>query len=113
MWVYSKLGIRLASRVANDLRLRILGNMEMLENLKFGWRPSFQSPFQKFNLDSSSQKHSKIDIKLFLSCPVLLGCLYFVPDTLLRIVGVKVHVFKTKTVKYQVFNTYRDCRAIL
>ena len=27
---YSKLGIRVASRVANDFRLRILGNMEML-----------------------------------------------------------------------------------
>ena len=34
--------------------------------------PSVQSPFQRLNFGNSSQEKRKVDMKLFLSCPVLL-----------------------------------------
>ena len=55
----------------NYLRLRILGNKECL---KFGWRhcpvPSPHS--RNLTLAIAIKIQAKVDIKLFLSCPVLL-----------------------------------------
>ena len=58
----------------NDLRLGILGNEEILRKSQICVKksPSAQSPSQKLNFDNSSQKHTKVDIKLFLSCPILM-----------------------------------------
>ena len=55
----------------NDLRLRILGNKEILE-ISQVWvetQSSFQSPVQK---SIAVEKHVKVDTKLFLPCQVLL-----------------------------------------
>ena len=41
-----------------------------LENLKFGWRHKLN--FRNETLAVAVKKHVKVDIKLFLSCPVLL-----------------------------------------
>ena len=60
--------------LANDLRLRILGNKEMLGKSQI-WvetLPSAQSPFQKLNFGNSSQKTRKSRYQIFLPCPVLL-----------------------------------------
>ena len=69
---YSKLGIQVASPVAE--RLRTLGNKEILgkSQISAEAKPSAQFPFQKLNFGNSSQKHSKVDIKRFFSVPVLL-----------------------------------------
>ena len=66
----------------NDLRLSISGNQEMLERsqIKLEAQPSAQSPFQKLILVIAGKKHAKVDIKLFLSCPLLLDFCYFVPN---------------------------------
>ena len=59
----------------NDLKLRILENYEILEQLQMWAEPwsSAQAPSKKLNFGNSSQKHAKVDIKLFLSCLVLLN----------------------------------------
>ena len=69
----------LPHELPNDLRLRNLGlgSQEIRkyqENLKFEWR------------HSPAPSQTKLDIKLFLFCPVLLD-FYFVPNILPRIVG--------------------------
>ena len=64
----------LVYELRNDLRLRILGNKEILGKSQI-WveaQPTVQSLFQKLNFGNSNQKHAKVDVKLFLSPPVLL-----------------------------------------
>ena len=57
----------LSYKLPNDLRLRILGNQEIMEKLqKWGEaEPSTQSPFQEKNLGTSSQKWQKKQISNF------------------------------------------------
>ena len=69
---YKKLRIRVALRVAEQLRLGSQKIGKYQKNLRFGWRqPSTQSPFQKFY--NSSQKICKS--RLFQPCPILLDSL--------------------------------------
>ena len=88
---YSKLGIRVASRVAGrggvlcphkkKTRLRILGKF------KFGWRHSpAPSPSQKLNSASSSQRTCKSRYQTSLALSSFTGPLYPVPNTLPRAV---------------------------
>ena len=62
----------LPHELPNDLRLRILGNEEMLGKSQIWVEPISQSPFQKLILVTAVKNHAKLDIKLVLSCPVLL-----------------------------------------
>ena len=62
----------------NVLRLRILGKRKILGKSQIWVETFVQSPFQKLNFGNSSQKKkkkkdAKVDIKLFLPCPVLLN----------------------------------------
>ena len=61
----------------NDLRLRILGNQEILEKCQMWVQTQLnaQFSFQKLNVDDSCQKHAKLDILFLKSCPILL-CLF-------------------------------------
>ena len=80
----------LVHELPNDLRLRILGNQEILEKCQM-WvetQPSAQSPFQKLNIDNSCKKHANLDatIEALSNFTVFL---YFVPNILSRIVALK------------------------
>ena len=70
----------MASRIAEGLR--ILGNKEILENLKDRWRqslvPSFLSRIKFLALLVKS--YTKTDLKVFLSCPILFNFLQFFSD---------------------------------
>ena len=82
----------LPHELPNDLRLRILGNKEILVKSQI-WvetEPSAQSPFQKLNLGSSSQKTRKGRYQTFLVLSSFTGFLYFVPNILPRIVGLAI-----------------------
>ena len=71
----------LPHELLNDLRLRILGNKEILEKSQI-WvelYPSAQSPFQKLNFDNSSHKTRKSRYQTFLLLSSFTGFLYFVP----------------------------------
>ena len=82
---YDKLGIRVASRVAERLKTKDL--MKYQANLKFGWRqPSAQSSFQKLNFGNSSEKTRKSKYQTFLVLSSFTGFLYFVSNILSRIV---------------------------
>ena len=73
--------------LANDLRLRILGNKEMLGKSQI-WvetLPSAQSPFQKLNFGNSSQKTRKSRYQIFFALSSFTGFLYFVPNILSKI----------------------------
>ena len=74
-------------KLPNDLRLRILGNKEILGKSQIWVEPSAQSPFQKLNFGSSSQKTCKSRYQTFLVLPSFTGFVYFVPNILPRIVG--------------------------
>ena len=78
----------LPDELLNDLRLRILGNKEILEKYQI-WvdtQPSVQSSFQKLNFDSSCQKTRKIRWQIFEVLSIFTGFLYFVPNVFARIV---------------------------
>ena len=69
----------------NSLRLRILGNYEILEKFQI-WvetQPSVQSSFQKLNFDSNCQKTRKIREQIFEALSNLLDfftlCQIFCP----------------------------------
>ena len=65
----------LVHELPNDLRLRILGNKELLGKSQIWVEtlvPSAQSPLQILNFGSSSQKTRKSRYQTFLACPVLL-----------------------------------------
>ena len=77
----------------NDLRLRILGNKVTLGKSQI-WveiQSNTQSPFHNLNFGSSSQKTRKSRHQTFLVPSGFTGFLYFVPNTLPRIVGTKFH----------------------
>ena len=64
----------LPHELVNDLRLRILENQEILEKsqIRVETYTSAQSPLQNLTLAIVVKTHAKVDIKLFLSCPILL-----------------------------------------
>ena len=64
----------LPHELPNDLRVRILGNIEILGKPQI-WvetQRSAQTPFQKLNFGVTAKKHTEVDIQLFLSFPDLL-----------------------------------------
>ena len=85
---FSKLGIRVASRVAERLKTKDIRNKKILGKSQT-WmetQPSAQSPFQKLNFGSSSQKTPKSRYQTFLVLSSFTGFLYFVPNILPKIV---------------------------
>ena len=84
---YGKLGIRVASRVAERLK----------ENLKFGWR-NFSPP--KLSFGSSSQKTRKSRYQTFLVMSSFTGFLYSVPNTLPRIVCCTISNYKLSRILF-------------
>ena len=82
-WLTLNKGIQFNSvQLSNDLRLRILGNKEILG----------KSSFQKINFGNSSQKARKSRNQTFLFFSRFTGFLYFVPNILLRIVETFIFV---------------------
>ena len=79
---------KLPHELPNDLRLRILGNVEILgkSQICVETEPSAQSPFQKLNFGSSSQKTCKSIYQTFLALSSFTGFFYFVPNILPGIV---------------------------
>ena len=80
----------LPRELPNDLRLRILGNYEILEKCQI-WvemQPSAQSSFEKLNVDNTCQKTGKIRYYIFEILPNFTVSLYFVPNILSRILDV-------------------------
>ena len=91
MATVASLMYELPHELPKDLRLRKKGNIRKILN----WaetQPSAQSPFQKLNFSSSSQKTRKSRYQTFLVLSSFTGCLYFVPNILPRIVGIKFHL---------------------
>ena len=80
---YSKLGIRVAERLKTQ---GILGNKEILGKSQIWMEIFAQSPFQKLNFGSNSQKTRKSRYQTFLVLSSFTGFLYFVPDILPRTV---------------------------
>ena len=82
----------LPRELPNDLRLRILRNKEISGKSQI-WmkrcliRPSAQSPLQKLNFGSSSQKTRKSRYQTCLVLSSFTGFFYFVPNILPWIVG--------------------------
>ena len=82
-----KLPHKLPHELPNDLRLRILGNQEILGNCQM-WvqtQPNSQPSFQKLNVDNSCRKTCKIRYYIFEAqfyCISLLCANYFVQDCL-------------------------------
>ena len=69
----------LPHELPNDLRLRILGNQEILEKCQM-WvqtQPKSQSSFQKLNVDNSCQKTHKIRYQIFEALSNFTVFLYF------------------------------------
>ena len=89
----SNLVYELPHELPNDLRLRILGNKEILgkSQICVETEPSTQSPFQKLDFGNSSQKTRKIRYQTFLFLSGFTGFLYFVPNILPRIVDKVSH----------------------
>ena len=77
----------LPHELLNDLKLMILGNKEILGNLKFGWRHIIVPSMPSRNFGSSSQKTRKSRYQTFLVLSSFTGFLYFAPNILPRIVG--------------------------
>ena len=77
----------LPHELPKDLRLRILGNKDIIGKSKIwvGIEPSAQSSFQKLNFGNSSQKTHKSRFQIFLVLFSLTGFLYFVSNILSRI----------------------------
>ena len=77
----------LPHELPKDLRLRILGNKDIIGKSKIwvGIEPSAQSPFQKLSFGNSSQKTHKSRFQIFLVLFSLTGFLYFVSNILSRI----------------------------
>ena len=82
---YSKLDIRVASRVAERLKIQ---DLKTQENLKFGWRHSpAPSPPQKLNSRSNSQKTRQSGYQTLPSMSSFTGLVHSAPNILPRIVG--------------------------
>ena len=74
-------------QLPNDLRIRILGNLEILENCQM-WmetKPSTQSSLQKLNVYNSCQKTRTIRYYIFEALSNFTVFLYSVPNILSRI----------------------------
>ena len=79
----------LPHELPNDLRLKTLGNKEILRKSQI-WvqtQPSAQSPFQKLNFGNSSPKTRKSRYQTFLVLSSFTGFLCFVPNILSEIVA--------------------------
>ena len=83
---------------SNDLRLRILGNYEILEKsqLWVGTKPSAQSLFEKSDFGNSSRKSCIKGYQTFPFLPSITGSLYFVTNTLFRIVWARTFLVLTR-----------------
>ena len=71
----------LPHELPNGLKLRILGNNEILRKSQI-WmetEPSASSPFQKLIFGNSSQETRKSRYQTFLILSSFTGCLYFFP----------------------------------
>ena len=68
----------LPHELPNNLRLRILRNTEILGKSQIWVKPSVQSPFQKLNFGSSSQKTCQSRYQTFLDLSSFTGFLLFV-----------------------------------
>ena len=93
----------------NDIRLKVLGNKKILENLKFWWRHSAAptpSPTLKPNPANSSQKTCKSRYQASLALSSFIGCPYHAPNTLPRTVeGVK-HLTRQNLGKWKWWSMY-------
>ena len=77
----------LPHELSNNLRLRILGNKEILEKSQnLGGDIWVESPFQKLNFGNSSGKIRKNRYQTFVVLSSFTGFLYFVPNILSRTV---------------------------
>ena len=78
----------LPHELPNDLRLKTVGNKEILGKSQIWVKtwPSVQSRFQKLNIGNSSQKTLKSTYQTFTFLSSFTGFLYFVPTILSRIV---------------------------
>ena len=81
---YNKLGIRVASRVAERLKTQDLKNLESVrKKFKFGWRQlSAQSLLEKLNFGNSNQKTGKGRYQTFLVLSNFTEFVYFVSNIL-------------------------------
>ena len=79
----------LSHKLPNDLRLRILGNKEILGKSQICVEPqiSAQHLFQKLHFGRSSQKTRRNRYQTFLFLSSFTGFVYFVPNILLRDLG--------------------------
>ena len=68
---------KLPHELPNNLTLTILGNKQILGNLKFGWRhsPAPSLPPGNQTPAAAVKKHAKVDIKPPLPCPAPLDFL--------------------------------------
>ena len=83
---------KLPHELLNNLRLRILGNQEILGKCQM-WvqtQPNAQSSFQTLNVDNSCQKTCKIRY-IFETLPNFIVSLHFLPNILSRIVVVNLN----------------------
>ena len=78
--------VTLVYELPHELRLRILGNKEILGKCQIWVQTSAQSPFQKLNFGNSIQKTLKSRYQTFLVLSSFTGFLYFVPNFLSTIV---------------------------
>ena len=79
----------LPHELLKNVRFTILGNKEILGifQILVETEPSAQSSFQKTNFSNSSQKTSKSRYQIFLVLSSFTGFLYFVLNTLSRILS--------------------------
>ena len=87
----------LPHKLPNGLRVKILGNYEILEKCQI-WvetQASAQSPLQKLNFENSCQQTGKIRSQLFEVLSNFTGFLYFVPNIFPRIVASDFEVSDT------------------
>ena len=76
------------NELPNHLRLRILGNQEILEKcqIRVETQPSAQSPFQKLNVDNSCKRTRKIKYYIVKVLSNSTEFLWFMPNIFARIV---------------------------
>ena len=81
--LYKKLGIRVALRVAKRLNIENLRKLRILKNSQI-WvdSPVPSIPCRNKTLEIAVKTHAKVDIKLFIFCPILLDFSRIVQDCL-------------------------------
>ena len=81
--LYKKLGIRVALRVAKRLNIENLRKLRILKNSQIWVDSSVPSiPCRNKTLEIAVKTHAKVDIKLFIFCPILLDFSRIVQDCL-------------------------------